>query len=218
MKIKKMLMVGILMVGILSGCIGHNPENQLYTTFENTMSQEKLLVNDKKKLEELEKKGQELYSQILQDGKENNGSVTGKIDQAMTNIDEREKIINKEKDLLETEQKKIQSSQSYIDKIKEDAVKKQANKVKESYGKRYQSFTKINKNYVNMLKEEKQLLEKLKIKETNLKEITEKVNVINGLNDEIQKEKENFNINTKEYNEGKLSFYKDANIQVKEEK
>lgn len=54
-------------------------------------------------------------------------------------------------------------------------LKKQANKVKESYEKRYQSFAKINENYVNLLKEEKQLFEKLKTKETNLKEITEKL-------------------------------------------
>ncbi|KIP26834.1 cell-wall binding lipofamily protein [Bacillus thuringiensis serovar morrisoni] len=109
MNIKKVLMAVTLLVGVLSGCSGKNPEKQLYTTFENTASKEKLLVNNKKKLEHLETKTQELYSQILQDGKENNESVTGKIDQAMANIDEREKIINKEKDLLENEQKKVKS-------------------------------------------------------------------------------------------------------------
>lgn len=109
MNIKKVLMAVTLLVGVLSGCSGKNPEKQLYTTFENTASKEKLLVNNKKKLEHLETKTQELYSQILQDGKENNESVTGKIDQATANIDEREKIINKEKDLLENEQKKVKS-------------------------------------------------------------------------------------------------------------
>ncbi|MED2343674.1 YkyA family protein, partial [Bacillus thuringiensis] len=107
---------------------------------------------------------------------------------------------------------------SYIDKIKDGELKKQANKVKESYEKRYQSFAKINENYVNLLKEEKQLFEKLKTKETNLKEITEKVNAVNKLNSEIQKEKENFNTITQEYNAAKLNFYRGANIQVKEEK
>lgn len=218
MKIKKVLMAGILLVGVLSGCSVKNPEKQLYTTFENTTSKEKLLVNNKKKLESLETKNQELYSQILKDGKANNELVTGKIDQAMANIDEREKIINKEKDLLENEQKKVQSHQSYIDKIKDGKLKKQANKVKDSYEKRYQSFIKIKKNYINLLKEEKQLFEKLKIKETNLKEITEKVNAVNKLNSEIQKEKENFNTITQEYNAAKITFYKGANIQVKEEK
>ncbi|RHW05488.1 YkyA family protein [Bacillus cereus] len=218
MNIKKVLMAVTLLVGVLSGCSGKNPEKQLYTTFENTASKEKLLVNNKKKLEHLETKTQELYSQILQDGKENNESVLGKIDQAMANIDEREKIINKEKDLLENEQKKVKSSQSYIDKIKDGELKKQANKVKESYEKRYQSFAKINENYVNLLKEEKKLFEKLKTKETNLKEITEKVNAVNKLNSETQKEKENFNTITQEYNAAKLNFYSGANIQVKEEK
>ncbi|MDF9612872.1 YkyA family protein [Bacillus cereus] len=218
MKYGKVALVGILSVGILSGCLGQKPEVKLFTVFETAATQEKSLADDKKKLEQLEKQGQELYSEILQEGKEQNKAVIKKIEQATVNIEEREKVVHNEMTLFENEQKRVQSAQSYIDKMKEGEMKKQAEKLKEAYEKRYQSFRKISGNYVGLLTEEKQLFEKLKGNETDLKEISEKVKAVNILNDEIQKERKTFNIHTRECNELKVSFYRDAKIQVEEEK
>lgn len=64
----------------------------------------------------------------------------------------------------------------------------------------------------------KELYEKLKVKETKLKEIGEKVKTVNELNVEAQKSKEQFNKFTKEYNDSKLAFYKDAEIKIKDQK
>ena len=54
-------------------------------------TQEKSLVDEAKKLEQLEKQGQELYSQILQEGKDHNEAVVKKLEQATANVDDREK-------------------------------------------------------------------------------------------------------------------------------
>ncbi|MGR5991393.1 YkyA family protein [Bacillus paranthracis] len=50
-----------------------------------------------KKLETLEKEGQELYNQIVQEGKDNNQTVKEKLNQAVKNTDEREKVLKKRK-------------------------------------------------------------------------------------------------------------------------
>ncbi|PEM23107.1 YkyA family protein, partial [Bacillus pseudomycoides] len=94
----------------------------------------------------------------------------------------------------------------------------QAKKVEESYKNRYDAFQKMNESYVKSMAIEKELYAKLKVKETKLKEIGEKVKAVNQLTEEMQKEKEKFNGYTKEYNEGKLAFYKEAKIKVKEQK
>ena len=60
-------------------------------SFETAATQEKSLVDEAKKLEKLEKEGQELYSQILQEGKDHNDAVMKKIEQATANVDDREK-------------------------------------------------------------------------------------------------------------------------------
>ncbi|EEK73587.1 hypothetical protein bcere0007_18490 [Bacillus mycoides] len=218
LKYGKVAVVGALSVGLLSGCFGEKPEENLYTAFETAATQEKSLADDTKKLEQLEKQGQELYSQILQEGKEHNEAVTKKIEEATANVNEREKVLKNEKELLEKAQKETKSVQSNIEKIEDKKLQKQAKAVEESYKNRYAAFQKMNEDYTKALANEKELYEKLKVKETKLKEIGEKVKTVNELNVEAQKAKEQFNKHTKEYNDSKLAFYKDAQIKIKEQK
>ena len=69
----------------------------------------------KQKLEQLEKQGQELYAQILQEGKDHNEAVVKKIEQATANVDDREKVLKSEKEMLEKAQKETKSVQSNIE-------------------------------------------------------------------------------------------------------
>lgn len=218
LKYGKVALVGALSVGVLTGCFGEKPEENLYTAFETAATQEKSLVDEAKKLEDLEKQGQELYSQILQEGKDHNEAVMKKLEQATANVADREKVLKNEKEMLEKAQKETKSVQSNIEKLEDKKVQKQAKAVKESYKKRYDAFQKMNENYMKALATEKELYEQLKVKETKLKEIGEKVKTFNELNGEAQKSKEQFNNYTKEYNDSKLAFYKDAQIKIKEQK
>ncbi|PFJ14160.1 hypothetical protein COD67_11710 [Bacillus cereus] len=218
MKYGKVVIVGALSIGLLTGCFGEKPEENLYTAFEAAATQEKSLVDEAKKLEELEKQGQELYSQILQEGKDHNEAVMKKIEQATENVNDREKVLKNEKEMLEKAQKETKSIQSNIEKLEDKKVQKQAKAVEESYKNRYDAFQKMNENYTKALATEKELYEKLKVKETKLKEIGEKVKTVNELNGEAQKSKEQFNKYTKEYNDNKLAFYKDAQVKIKEQK
>lgn len=213
-----MVLIGILSIGFLGGCLGAKSEDQLYVAFENAANQEKALFDNVKTFEQLETKEQELYNQIIQEGKEQNEGVIQKIEQAIATVNEREKLLKDEKDVLEKAQKETASVHSYIDKIEDKKLKNQAEKVEEVYKNRYEVFQKINNSYKEELIAEKELYEKLKGKETKLKEIGEKVKTINTLNEETLKEKEKFNQYTKEYNEGKLKFYEDAKIKIKEKK
>jgi len=218
LKYGKVALVGALSVGVLTGCFGEKPEENLYTAFETAATQEKSLVDEAKKLEGLEKQGQELYSQILQEGKDHNDAVMKKIEQATANVADREKVLKNEKEMLEKAQKETKSVQSNIEKLEDKKVQKQAKAVEESYKKRYDAFQKMNENYTKALATEKELYEQLKVKETKLKEIGEKVKTFNELNGDAQKSKEQFNNYTKEYNDSKLAFYKDAQIKIKEQK
>ncbi|EOQ33563.1 TPA: YkyA family protein [Bacillus cereus] len=218
MKYGKVAVVGALSVGLLTGCFGEKPEESLYTAFETAATQEKSLVDEAKKLEKLEKEGQELYSQILQEGKDHNDAVMKKIEQATANVDDREKVLKNEKEMLEKAHKETKSVQGNIEKLEDKKLQKQAKAVEESYKNRYDAFQKMNENYTKALATEKELYEKLKVKETKLKEIGEKVKAVNELTVETQKSKEQFNNFTKEYNDSKLAFYKDAEIKIKDQK
>ncbi|MBU5233957.1 YkyA family protein, partial [Vibrio cholerae] len=105
---------------------------------------EKSLVDEAKKLEKLEKEGQELYSQILQEGKDHNDAVMKKIEQATANVDDREKVLKNEKEMLEKAQKETKSVQGNIEKLEDKKLQKQAKAVEESYKNRYDAFQKMN--------------------------------------------------------------------------
>lgn len=215
---RKVAFIAILLIALLVGCLGAKPEEELYVAFENAANQEKTLFDNVKIFEQLETKAQELYNQIIQEGKEQNEAVIQQIEQAVINVNEREKLLKTEQDVLEKAQKEVTSVHSYINKIEDKKLQKQAKKVAEVYTNRYEAFRKMNESYKKSLILEKELYEKLKDKETKLKEISEKVKAINILNEETLKEKEKFNQYTKEYNEGKLAFYKAAKIKIKEKK
>lgn len=217
MTYRKLAIVGAISVGLLSGCFDGNTEENLFVAFENVAKQEKSLFEDTKKLETLEKQEQELYTQIITEGKENNETVAQKIDQAVSNLHEREKILKDEKETLEKAQNKTKLVQSNIEKIEDKKIQKHAKKVAEAYKNRYEAFLEMYKCSVKLITVEKGLYAKLKVKETNLIEISEKVKEVNKLTEEMNKKKEKFNRYTKEYNEEKLALYKKTKIKIKEQ-
>ncbi|WP_439952442.1 YkyA family protein [Bacillus cereus] len=215
---KALTITGIISISLLTGCFGAKPEAELYVAFENAMKQEKMVSEDAKKLEVLEKQGQELYNQIINDGKDSNQAIMPKLEQATKNIDEREKVWNKEKEAFGKAQEEVKSVHKTIDKMEDAALQKQAKNIQDIYKKRYASFSKINDSYQKLMKSERELYKSLGEKETNLKKVSEKIKGVNQMNEDIQREKEKFNRYTQEYNKEKLDLYKQAKIKIKEEK
>lgn len=209
---------GALSIALLSGWFGKKPEENVYVAFENAAKQEKTLFDDSKKMNSLEKEEEELYVQILGEGKDYNKKIVKKIDEAITNVDEREKVLKHEKKALEKAQKEMKSVPNYVDKMEDKKLQNKAKEVEKLYKNRYKSFQKMNEKYTELLTVEKELYEQLKVKETKLKEIGEKVKTVNALNEKVQEEKEIFNRYTKKYNEEKVAFYKEAKMKVKVEK
>ncbi|MDM5156184.1 YkyA family protein [Bacillus sp. DX1.1] len=203
---------------LLAGCFGPKPEEELYVAFENAAKQEKPVFKDAKKLETLEKQGQELYAQIVQEGKDNNQAVKEKLDQALKNTAERGKVIDKEKEALNEAQEEIKSVDKHVKKIEDNKLKQQAEKVQNAYEKRHDSFKKMYDVYSKSLKLEKELYTMLQDKDAKLKAISDKVKTVNQSYKDIDTEKDKFNEYTKSYNAEKVVFYKQANIKIKEEK
>ncbi|HDR7207783.1 TPA: YkyA family protein, partial [Bacillus cytotoxicus] len=129
MKYNKIAIVTALSTILLAGCFGPKPEEELYVAFENAAKQEKTMFEDAKKLEVMEKEGQALYTQIVQEGKDNNQAVKEKLTQAIKNTEERGKIINKEKEALKKAQEEMKSVDKYVKKIEDSKLKEKADKV-----------------------------------------------------------------------------------------
>ncbi|SFJ85954.1 MULTISPECIES: YkyA family protein [unclassified Bacillus (in: firmicutes)] len=213
---RKIALITALSVTLLSGCLGQKPEANLYVAFESATKQEKTMFEDTKKLAALEKQGQELYTQITIEGKENNQVVKEKLDQAVTNIHDRKKILEKEKTALDNAQKEVKSVDNYIKKLEDKKLQEQAEEVQDMYRNRADSFKKLYNSYKKSLQLEEELYKMLQAKDEKLKSINEKIKTINQSYEQIHLEKDRFNKYTNEYNQKKLAFYKQANIKIKE--
>ncbi|PFD64007.1 YkyA family protein [Bacillus thuringiensis] len=215
---RKLAFITVLSVTLLSGCLGQKTEEKLYVAFESATKQEKTMFEDTKKLAELEKQGQELYTQITIEGKENNQVVKEKLDQAIANINDRKKVLEKEKATLENAQNEVNSVNKYIKKLEDKKLQEQAEKVQDMYKNRAESFNKLHDDYKKSLQLEQELYKMLQAKDEKLKSINEKVKMLNQSYEQILSNKDRFNKYTNEYNQKKLAFYKQANIKIKEVK
>ncbi|PEF21238.1 YkyA family protein [Bacillus pseudomycoides] len=215
---RNLAFITVLSVILLSGCLGAKPEEKLYVAFENAAKQEKTMYEDTKKLATLEKQGQELYNQITLEGKENNQVVKEKLDQAVTNINDREKVLEKEKATLENAKNEVKSVDNYIKKLEDKKLQEQAEKVQDMYKNRAESFKKLHDDYKKSLQLEQELYKMLQAKDEKLKSIHEKVKTVNQSYEQIHSDQDRFNTYTNEYNQNKLAFYKQANINIKEGK
>ncbi|SFI25278.1 MULTISPECIES: YkyA family protein [unclassified Bacillus (in: firmicutes)] len=218
MRYRKQAFIIALSVFLLSGCLGQQAEEELYMAFENAAKQEKEMFEDTKTLAALEKQGQELYTQITHEGKENNQVVKEKLDQAVTNIRDREKILEKEKISLRNAEEEMNSVDKYIKKLEDKKLQEQAEKIQETYKNRADSFKKLYDGYKQSLQLEQELYTMLQAKDEKLKSISEKIKTINQSYEQIHSEKDRFNKYTNEYNQEKVAFYKQANIKMKEVK
>ncbi|HDR7850067.1 TPA: YkyA family protein [Bacillus toyonensis] len=213
---RNLAFITVLSVTLLSGCLGAKPEEKLYEAFESATKKEITLSVNTNKLATLEEQGLELYNQITLEGKENNQVVKEKIDQAVTNIHDRKKVLEKEKATLDNAQNEVKSVDKYIKRLEDKKLQEQAEKVQDMYKKRAESFKKLHDDYGKSLQLEQELYNMLQTKDEKLKSIHEKVKMLNQSYEQILSNKDRFNTYTNEYNQKKLAFYKQANIKIKE--
>ncbi|WP_028399465.1 YkyA family protein [Ectobacillus panaciterrae] len=201
----------------LTGC-GPKPEEELYNIFEDAAKQEKGMFQETSKLESLEKKNKELYSKILQEGKEDNQPVKALIDEGIQSAKEREQALSKEHDMLKLAQDKMKDANQHMKDFKDEKLEKQAEKVESTYKERYAAFQNMHNSYKKALEAEKNLYDMLQKKNEKLKTISDQVKEVNKLYDDVQSQNEKFNQYTKQYNEEKIQFYKLAKFKIKEGK
>ncbi|EJR80227.1 YkyA family protein [Bacillus cereus group sp. MYBK249-1] len=218
MQYKNRILIGLLSLNLLSGCSSEKTEDTLYRLFEAAAEQEKDLANNVIKLKNFEMQDQNMYEQILKEGKKDNTLVTEKINKVFKNLNDRKEILKTEEEIIDAGLAEFKNTSMYIKRLKDKVLQEQAQQVKELYQSRYKAFKNMNDKYLKLLGAEKELYEKLKTKDTNLKRIKEKVEEINKLHKDIEIQVEKFNHSTQKYNEEKLIFYNQANLNIKVQK
>ncbi|MEH7382357.1 YkyA family protein [Bacillus sp. JJ1533] len=214
-KMFKLSFVLLFLVFLLMGCTGGpSPEEQIYKTLEKVVEVEKDFEEQQDPLVELEKKEKELYDKILTLGMKEFDQIVTLSNEALTIVADRETRINNEHESIKASKKEFQKIDSLISEIKEDSVKEEANALVSLMKQRYESYEELYSSYNEAIQHDKKLYEMFQNEELTLEELEQQINLINETYEKVVAKNEAFNKLTDQYNKAKVSFYKNAGLEV----
>jgi hypothetical protein len=216
--LKRPLLLIILIVAnliVLSGCLNQKttPE-KMYEVMEKVVLEETTFENQQSPLVQAEKKEKQLYDQIISLGMKEYEQIVKLADEALLLVEERKALMSSETASIEKSEIQFKKLLPFIKKLEEPALKKDAKKLYEVMIKRYELHDDLNQAYSEALQLDKELYQMFKRKDLSMEDLENQINQINLIYEKIYEINEQFNLNTKEYNDLKLVFYQKAGFKI----
>lgn len=207
----------ISVIAMLSACNSESTSEKMYDHLEKAVSLEDAFTKQQDDIVKLEKKEQELYSQIIDLSMDEFDEIKSISQEAIGVIDEREDKIGLEKESIDASKKEFTEVKGLISELEDEKAKDKANKMYDTMKKRYDAYYKLNEAYTQSLKLEKELYTMLQKEDLEQDTLTEHIEKINVSYKKVLEANDNFNTYTESYNKQKKDFYKAAKIEVKYE-
>ncbi len=200
---------------VLSGCFNKStPVEKIYDVLEKVVSTENVFKEQQEPLVELEKQEKEIYDKIISLGMKEFDEINRLSDQAIAIVDKRKDHMNKEQESIAASQKEFKKALPLINEIEEAALKEKAQTLYDTMTERYKIHDELYQQYLEGVKLDKELYLMFKKEDLQLEQLDAQITKINEIYAKILKENEEFNKKTKEYNEAKLSFYKESGLKI----
>lgn len=216
-KQKKFFLITFIFWGItiLSGCLNSTtPAEEMYEVLERVVEAEKDFEQQQDPLIELEKKEQELYSQIVALGMKEFDQIVNLSNQAISNVEKRREHMDLEEKSILMSKKEFENLPPLIEKLEDPALKKQAQELHETMMTRYDAHDTLYENYTKGLEYDIELYNMFQKEDLSMEELEQQIAKINDTYKIVLESNEVFNEQTNKYNESKLKFYETAGIDV----
>lgn len=208
----------ILIIGavFLAGCMNQpTPEEKMYEVLEKVVAAEKTFEEQQDPLVKLEKKEKELYDKIIALGMKEFDEIARLSDEASSIVEERKKRMEKEQESIQASKEEFGTLASIIEEIEDEALQDKSRELYEIMMDRYEIHDVLYEDYSKALEYDKELYTIFKKEDISLEQLEEQIAAINSMYEKILDSNQKFNEKTKEYNEVKLAFYKEAGLEVK---
>ncbi|MGD7010079.1 YkyA family protein [Metabacillus sp. 84] len=218
-KTNKWLMLGmgaVLTGSLLTGCMGASPSEQAYEALENVVSKESSFKEEQKPLIELEKKENEIYSEIIALGMKDFEKIKSLSEDALEIVKNRKEKIEAERNSIEESEKAFKEAEEALNKIENEKASKEAEELKKLMAERYKSYDSLAKSYSTAIALDEELYKMFQNKDLKLEDLEAHISKINTAYDEVKELNEDFNSYTEKYNAGKKEFYQAADINTEE--
>nr|WP_251025761.1 YkyA family protein [Bacillus sp. ISL-47] len=213
-------MLLVLSIGaiFLTGCMNQpTPEEKMYEILENVVAKEKTFEEQQDPLVNLEKKEKDLYDRIIALGMKEFDEITKLSDEASSIVDQRKDHMEKEQESIQASKVEFETLLPIIEEIEDKKVKEKSKLLYEIMMERYKIHDVLYKDYSKALEYDKELYAMFKKEDLSLEQLEEQISKINDMYEKILASNKQFNEKTEEYNEAKLSFYKEAGLEIKTE-
>lgn len=195
---------------MVSGCSSNtSPEERVYKLIESSIKEEAEFLKYQEELKVLEEAERNLYESISMKRPTENNEVIALVEQAIENLDKREKIIMESNKDLSSAQRKMEKVQAELEMLQSKKLRTEIEKLLKVMGDRYKAYANLTEKYVESLEENKQLYARLIENDKKRDQIQAQVDLINQSTKEVMKENEKFNKLTERFNKLKLKVYKD---------
>ncbi|RBP95062.1 putative cell-wall binding lipoprotein [Cytobacillus firmus] len=214
----RLLLVFIIGAFILTGCMNSpDPEEKIYDVLENVVAKEKDFEKQQEPLVKLEKREKELYDKIINLGMKDFKEIKKLSDEASSIVEQRVTHMEKEQESIQASKKEFETLSPTIEEIEDKKLKDKAKELYEIMMDRYKIHDTLYKDYSKATQLDKELYAMFKKEDLTLEQLEGQVSKINDMYEKILASNKQFNEKTKEYNEAKLNFYKEAGLEIKTE-
>ena len=204
---------------LLIGCISRESSaEKLYQVLENVVDAEKEFEEQQEPLVELERQEKEIYNEIMTLGMKQHEKIVTLSDEALSIIEKRKNHLQLEIDSINASKTEFKKAEEIISDIKDSEQKKKAEDLSKIMKKRYQLHNRLSKEYSSALDRDKELYLMLKEESILYDKLEAHVADLNTTYQKVLEANEEFNDLTAQYNEKKLEYYKQAGLNLEEEK
>lgn len=135
-------------------------------------------------------------------------------DEASAIVVQRKEHMEKEQKSILASKKEFESLSPVIEEIESQKLKDRAKELQEIMMDRYKIHDTLYQDYSNALQLDKELYAMFKKEDLTLDQLENQISKINEMYEKILSSNKQFNEKTKEYNEAKLDFYKEAGLEI----
>ncbi|MEH6946013.1 YkyA family protein [Bacillus sp. JJ634] len=194
---------------VLSGCWASvSPEEKVYRILEDSVKKEHEFEEQHERITQLEKEEKKIYQDIIELGWRQSDSVRTLAEEALDNIEEREKFLAGEHKKIQASQKTSMKMENQIDKIEREEIKKQVITLHKTMNKRYETYEKLYEAYRQSLVYDRELYEMFTNETLKMDQLQEQIEKINKSYEKVLRYSEQFNELTETFMQQKADFYR----------
>ncbi len=208
------VLLSITVLLLLSACVGPSAEENMYNKLEKVVELEDKFKDQQQPLVEIEQKESKLYNEIMSLGMKEFDKIVALSKEALSLVEERESKLKAEYDSIMSSKEEFESVGEEIEKIEDVDLEKKAKELKETMIERYKSYESLYKNYESSISLDKELYSMLQNEDLTMEELESQINDINDSYKKVIEQNEKFNTLTEEYNNLKLEFYEQAELNI----